>query len=103
MGRLATQPARSLAFDMIRAQDAAVVFPREDGMRMSPRKFLKRALFSAFALAASATLAAAGCTDWMDQGNGTSWAMCVGDDGVQHCWLINNTPGSSAYEVSCSN
>ena len=36
------------------------------------------------------------------QGNGTSWAMCVGDDGVQHCWLINNTSGSTAYEVSCS-
>ncbi|HEX9857636.1 MAG TPA: hypothetical protein VGA75_04715 [Paracoccaceae bacterium] len=46
--------------------------------------------------------AAPSCTDWMDQGNGTSWATCVGDDGVQRCYLISNTPGSIAYEVNCS-
>ena len=42
------------------------------------------------------------CTDWMDQGNGTSWATCVDENGTQTCWLINNTPGSTAYQVSCS-
>lgn len=62
---------------------------------------------SALALATTFGIGAAGqattnCTDWMDQGNGTSWTTCVGDDGVQHCYLINNTPGSTAYEVSCS-
>lgn len=72
-------------------------------MPVAGRKFLQMTLLAALQLAAGATLAAAGCTDWMDQGNGTSWAMCVGDDGVRHCWLINNTPGSTAYEVSCSN
>lgn len=72
-------------------------------MLTTTRKFLKLTLLAAFQLGAGATLAAAGCSDWMDQGNGTSWAMCVGDDGVQHCWMINNTPGSTAYEVACSN
>lgn len=42
------------------------------------------------------------CSAWMDQGNGTSWAICVDDAGNRHCYLINNTPGSTAYEVSCS-
>jgi hypothetical protein len=46
--------------------------------------------------------AASSCTDWMDQGDGTSWTTCVDDSGVQHCYKINNTPGSTAYEVSCS-
>ncbi|RWR53017.1 hypothetical protein EOW65_00695 [Sinirhodobacter ferrireducens] len=42
------------------------------------------------------------CTDWMDQGDGTSWKECVDDSGVQHCYKVNNTPGSTGYEVSCS-
>lgn len=46
--------------------------------------------------------AEASCSAWMDQGNGTSWAICVTDDGAQHCYLINNTAGSVAYEVSCN-
>ncbi|NEY90379.1 hypothetical protein [Tabrizicola oligotrophica] len=62
---------------------------------------------SVFAVAAvltvfSAAQAGASCTDWMDQGDGTSWATCVDDAGVQHCYRISNTPGSTAYEVSCS-
>lgn len=59
-------------------------------------------LITAAALLGGPARAAQSCTAWMDQGNGTSWAMCVGDDGVQHCWAINNTAGSTAYEVSCS-
>lgn len=42
------------------------------------------------------------CTLWSDQGDGTSWRECVNDDGSQHCYKVNNTPGSLAYEVSCS-
>jgi hypothetical protein len=38
----------------------------------------------------------------MDQGDGTSWTTCVGDDGKQRCYTINNTPGSTASEVTCS-
>jgi hypothetical protein len=53
-------------------------------------------------LVATAGGAASSCTDWMDQGDGTSWTTCVDDSGVQHCYKINNTPGSTAYEVSCS-
>lgn len=52
-----------------------------------------------FATTASAEMS---CTDWMDQGDGTSWKTCVDDDGVQHCYSINNTPGSTSSEVSCS-
>ncbi len=58
--------------------------------------------FAACQFLAAAAQATQSCSAWMDQGNGTSWAICVGDDGVQHCWLINNTAGSTAYEVSCS-
>lgn len=42
------------------------------------------------------------CTGWMDQGDGTSWKECVNDDGSQHCYTVNNTPGSVASEVTCS-
>ena len=41
------------------------------------------------------------CTAWTDQGDGTSWRECVNDDGSQHCYLIDNTAGSVAYEVKC--
>lgn len=57
-----------------------------------------------FAVAAgpTAAIAAPSCTDWMDQGDGTSWKECVNDDGTQHCYKISNAKGSTAYEVSCS-
>ena len=48
-----------------------------------------------------AALAAQSCSVWMDQGDGTSWAQCVDDNGQRHCWLINNAPGSVAREVQC--
>jgi hypothetical protein len=51
---------------------------------------------------ASTAQAEQSCTDWMDQGDGTSWTTCVGDDGKQRCYTINNTPGSTASEVTCS-
>ncbi|EEW24236.1 hypothetical protein [Rhodobacter ferrooxidans] len=59
------------------------------------------------ALAIGLTLAGAAraepsCTDWMDQGNGTSWKTCVNDDGSQHCYSVNNAASSTASEVSCS-
>jgi hypothetical protein len=47
-------------------------------------------------------LAEDSCTEWMDQGDGTSWKECVGDDGKQTCYSINNTAGSVARKVSCS-
>ncbi|MDD8022038.1 MAG: hypothetical protein PHX82_02860 [Paracoccaceae bacterium] len=54
------------------------------------------------ALAAGTAWATPSCTDWMDQGDGTSWKTCVGDDGVQRCYSVSNAAGSTAYEVSCS-
>lgn len=64
----------------------------------------RTALIAAILLSLGAGMAQAeqSCTDWMDQGNGTSWTTCVGDDGKQRCYLINNTAGSTAYEVACS-
>jgi hypothetical protein len=47
-------------------------------------------------------LAADSCTEWMDQGDGTSWKECVGDDGKQVCYSVNNTAGSVARKVACS-
>lgn len=52
-------------------------------------------------LITTAAYAEPSCTNWMDQGNGTSWRECVNDDGSQHCYLISNAPGSTAYEVKC--
>lgn len=51
---------------------------------------------------ATSVSAESSCTDWMDQGDGTSWKTCVDDAGVQHCYSINNTAGSTSREVSCS-
>ena len=68
---------------------------------MPSKKSSVLAIAALLALSGAAQ-AAASCTDWMDQGDGTSWATCVDDAGVQHCYKINNTPGSTAYEVSCS-
>lgn len=69
---------------------------------MKTRAIRAAALFAAVQLAGGEGMAAQSCSDWFDQGNGTSWAQCVDDTGVRHCWLISNTPGSTAYEVSCS-
>mgnify|MGYP000066428361 CR=1 FL=1 len=68
---------------------------------MPSKKSSVLAIAALLALSGAAQ-AAGNCTDWMDQGDGTSWATCVDDAGVQHCYRINNTPGSTAYEVSCS-
>lgn len=54
-------------------------------------------------IGATSAMATPSCTEWMDQGDGTSWKECVNDDGSQHCYTINNTAGSTASEVSCSN
>jgi hypothetical protein len=42
------------------------------------------------------------CSAWMDQGDGTSWTTCVDENGTQRCYRVNNTPGSTVFEVSCS-
>lgn len=63
---------------------------------------LKLLVVALVGLSATAATAEMSCTDWMDQGDGTSWTTCVDDAGVQHCYTINNTPGSVASEVSCS-
>ena len=47
-------------------------------------------------------VAAPSCTEWMDQGDGTSWKECVNDDGTQVCYRINNTPGSVSRKVPCT-
>lgn len=59
-------------------------------------------LFTVALIFPTALHAGLSCADWMDQGNGTSWTICVDDNGVQRCYLVNNTPGSTAYEVACS-
>ena len=64
--------------------------------------FLLLSGLSASGVFTSVAVAKTNCTDWMDQGNGTSWTECVGDDGVQHCYKISNKRGSKAYEVACS-
>lgn len=61
----------------------------------------KLATVAMVVLYAGSAVAEPSCTDWMDQGNGTSWKTCVDDAGVQHCYTINNTPGSTASEVRC--
>lgn len=53
-------------------------------------------------LAPALAFAEPSCTSWMDQGNGTSWKTCVGDDGKQRCYEINNAPGSTSREVTCT-
>lgn len=71
-------------------------------MKVVSRHWIGAAVFSVVQLAAGTVLAAQSCADWLDQGNGTSWTVCVDDYGNRTCWLINNTPGSTAYQVSCS-
>lgn len=64
--------------------------------------FCAAAVLEAGVLAPTFVLAEASCTSWMDQGNGTSWKTCVGDDGKQRCYEISNAKGSKSYEVTCS-
>ena len=71
-------------------------------MTISPLNAAALLALTVLSLSAGMARAEQSCTDWMDQGNGTSWTTCVGDDGKQRCYLINNTPGSTAYEVACS-
>lgn len=72
---------------------------------MSIRKTISATIATALAasgLFIAGALAAPSCTDWMDQGDGTSWKECVNDDGSTHCYKISNSPGSTAYEVTCN-
>jgi len=70
-------------------------------MRNRLALFLGAALLAS-SVAAPMALAEPSCTDWMDQGDGTSWKTCVDDSGKQHCYEINNAPGSTSREVTCS-
>lgn len=66
------------------------------------RAIRRAALVGAMAMVAPAAVTAAPvCADWLDQGDGTSWTTCVNDNGSQTCWRINNTAGSTAYQVTC--
>lgn len=72
---------------------------------MKHRNLIIAGIISAFTAGSAVTtvaVAAPSCTEWMDQGDGTSWKECVNDDGSQHCYKISNAQGSTAYEVSCS-
>jgi hypothetical protein len=71
---------------------------------MKFRRIVGLCAVTAFTFASSATVAVAepSCTEWMDQGDGTSWKECVNDDGSQHCYKVSNAAGSTSYEVSCS-
>jgi len=71
---------------------------------MKFRNLIIGCMATAFAVGSVPTVAVAdpSCTEWMDQGDGTSWKECVNDDGSQHCYKISNAAGSTSYEVSCS-
>ena len=71
---------------------------------MKRRNLVIACILTAFAAnsATSIAIAEPSCTEWMDQGDGTSWKECVNDDGSQHCYKISNAQGSTSYEVSCS-
>jgi hypothetical protein len=69
------------------------------------RNLIIAGIITAFAVSSAVTttaIAAPSCTEWMDQGDGTSWKECVNDDGSQHCYKISNAAGSTSYEVTCS-
>ncbi|HQF30324.1 MAG TPA: hypothetical protein PLJ34_02660 [Hyphomicrobiales bacterium] len=68
---------------------------------MNTRKLMIAGAAAFLAAGAAIAVAEPSCTDWMDQGDGTSWKECVNDDGSQHCYKISNAPGSTAYEVKC--
>jgi hypothetical protein len=72
---------------------------------MKHRNLVIACIITAFAASTTVTtvaIAEPSCTNWMDQGDGTSWKECVNDDGSQHCYKISNAAGSKSYEVSCS-
>ncbi len=71
-------------------------------MRDVLRSWIGAAVFSLLQLAASTAFAAQHCTDWMDLGDGTSWSQCYTNKTGWTCWLINNTLGSTAYQVKCA-
>ncbi|MCY1126532.1 hypothetical protein OU426_06675 [Frigidibacter sp. RF13] len=64
------------------------------------RKFA--CLILALLVGAGQAMAEQSCSAWMDQGDGTSWTTCVDENGTQRCYRVNNTPGSTVFEVSCS-
>ena len=72
-------------------------------MKLNARNSVIALVLAAVSVTTLATIAyaAPSCTQWMDQGNGTSWRECVNDDGSQHCYVINNAKGSVAREVKC--
>jgi hypothetical protein len=72
-------------------------------MKLNARNIVITLVLAAVSATTVATIAYAvpSCTDWMDQGDGTSWCECVNDDGSQHCYVINNAKGSVAREVKC--
>jgi hypothetical protein len=72
-------------------------------MKLNARNSVIALVLAAVSVTTLATIAyaAPSCTQWMDQGNGTSWRECVNDDGTTHCYVINNTAGSVAREVKC--
>lgn len=37
------------------------------------------------AVSANAVFAAASCSTWLQQSDGSQWRMCVGDNGMQYC------------------
>ncbi len=65
-------------------------------------RFVAAVSFIGSLLAPTLAFGEPSCTGWLDQGNGTSWQTCVGDDGKQRCYEINNAPGSTSREVTCS-
>ena len=54
-------------------------------------KVLMTAIMAAL-LCASVTMtyAAPSCSNWMRQSDGSSWRICVGDDGRQYCEQSKN-------------
>jgi hypothetical protein len=59
-------------------------------------------LMAASGVVSTFAFAAEQCSAWMDQGDGTSYKICVDDHGQQVCYRINNAAGSVAQKVKCS-
>lgn len=72
-------------------------------MKLNAHSIVIALVLAAVSATTLATIAysAPSCTQWMDQGDGTSWRECVNDDGTTHCYVINNKAGSVAREVKC--
>ena len=65
---------------------------------MTCRKLVRALGFSALLFAASSTLAAPSCTNWMKQPDGSQWRTCVDDKGKQYCESAKN---GQVSRVSC--